>query len=184
MHEIIELNALSLDRYHCLLSSYLVLAFLLLLGYMTVVSAAPIQNKSSTVGTEIPTYMISTRNIFDYKEVIGPGYGNSTYNFSKIAILFTQCPNEVVIFVHGWSADEEKAKERLDRVKMSLEHNKYFNISLVGFSWGSDTEWRAAQSIAKWNGPRLADFIIKLVDDCSKLHKEVKIRLVAHSLGV
>ena len=69
------------------------------------------------------------------------------------------CPPEVAIFVHGWGIDEFKAKERLDRLKMSLEYNKY-NISLVGFSWNSDIGWDHAKSIANENGPRLAQFIL------------------------
>jgi len=87
--------------------------------------------------------MISTRDFLGYEGVEGSGYGN--YSFSNISELTQeQCPEEIVIFVHGWNVDENKANERLDRVKMSLEQNNYDNISLVGFSWGSDTEWRAA----------------------------------------
>jgi hypothetical protein len=107
--------------------------------------------------------MISTRGVLKYEEIGGPGYGQSNYSFSNITELLKQCPDEVVIFVHGWNVNENESKERLDRVKMSLEHNNYYNISLVGFGWASDTEWHAAKSIAKWNGPRLADFILNLM---------------------
>lgn len=138
---------------------------------------------ASTNETEIPTYMISTRDIFQYEGVDGPGYSNN-YSFSNITELSQSCPSEVVTFVHGWNVDEEKAKERLDRVKMSLEQDNYTNISLVGLSWGSDTEWQAAQSIAKWNGPRLADFISNLAQKCAELGQDNPvIRLIAHSLG-
>jgi pimeloyl-ACP methyl ester carboxylesterase len=137
-----------------------------------------------TIEREIPTYMISTRDVFNYEEVQGPGYGNSSYFFSNVTELLQQCPSEVVIFVHGWNVDEDKSKERLDRVKMSLEHNNYYNISLIGFSWGSDTEWHAAKSIAKWNGPRLADFILDLMDNCKQhYNKDIKVRIIGHSLG-
>ncbi len=134
-------------------------------------------------GIGIPTYMISTRDILGYEGVEGSGYGN--YSFSNISELTKQCRKEIVIFVHGWNVDENKANERLDRVKMSLEQNNYDNISLVGFSWGSDTEWHAAEALAKWNGPRLADFIFDLMHGCKQQpgNEEMKIRVVGHSLG-
>jgi pimeloyl-ACP methyl ester carboxylesterase len=136
----------------------------------------------ATTATEIPTYMISTRGILNYEGIEGPAYGN--YSFLNITNLFESCPHEIIIFVHGWNIDEDKSKERLDRVKMSLEHNNYYNISLIGFSWGSDTEWHAAKSIAKWNGPRLADFILDLSDNCKhQYNKDVKVRIIGHSLG-
>ena len=138
------------------------LVILLLMG--TIPSNASMASPDK--GTGIPTYMISTRNVLKYEEVGGRGYGQSNYSFSNITKLLQQCPDEVVIFVHGWSVDEDEAKERLDRVKMSLERNNYYNISLVGFNWGSDAEWHAAKSLAKWNGPRLADFIFNLMHSC------------------
>ena len=85
--------------------------------------------------------------------------------------------------VHGWAINEVELKERLDRVKMSLENNTYTNISLVGFSWRSDTPWIGAKLIAKENGPNLADFILGLKKMCKEAAKDVKIRLVGHSLG-
>jgi hypothetical protein len=113
--------------------------------------------------------------------VQGPGYGN--YTFSNITDLFTSCPKEIVIFVHGWNATERQAMEQLDRVKMSLEHNGYTN-PLVGYSWGSDSEWIASQYIAKWNGPILADFILKLNNSCNiEKGKDMQIRIIGHSLG-
>ena len=66
---------------------------------------------------------------------------------------------------------------------MSLENNTYTNISLVGFSWPSDTAWIGAKFIAKENGPKLADFILGLKKMCKEDGKDVKIRLVGHSLG-
>src|SRR3712207_6521053 len=73
------------------------------------------------------------------------------------------------------------------RVKMALEsQNPSYNISLVGLSWHSDTEWLAAQFIAAWNGPLLANFISKLMDDCRLKEpgeEDMKIRLIGHSLG-
>lgn len=129
-----------------------------------------------TTATKIPVYMISTRGNLSYEGVVGQGYGS--YSFLNINNLLESCPPEVGIFVHGWGIDEYKAKERLDRVKMSLEYNKY-NISLIGFSWNSDIDWDHAQSIAKENGPRLAQFIIELKNKCI----DTDIRLISHSMG-
>lgn len=94
------------------------------------------------------------------------------------------CPEEIVIFIHGWGANEDEAKERFDRVKLSLENNSY-TYPLVGFSWDSDQAWLGAKFVAKDNGPLLAKFIVDTMDKCKKQEptKEVKIRLIAHSLG-
>ena len=54
--------------------------------------------------TDISTYLISSREDTSYRGVQGPGYGN--YNFSNIADLFSSCPEEIAIFVHGWNATE------------------------------------------------------------------------------
>jgi Alpha/beta hydrolase of unknown function (DUF900) len=130
---------------------------------------------------KIPMYMIKTRNYVNpnYESVEEPGYGN--YSFLNTNQLTQQQPcqeDEVTIFVHGWGASEDEAKERFDRVKMSLENNN-FTHPLVGFSWPSDTVWHAAKFIAKENGPKLAKFILNLKNNCP----ETEIRLLAHSLG-
>jgi esterase/lipase superfamily enzyme len=131
--------------------------------------------------SKIPTYLTSSKEGESYKGVQGSGYGN--YTFSNINDLFTSCPREIVIFVHGWNATEHQAMEQLDRVKMSLENNNYTN-PLVGYSWGSDSEWIASQYIAKWNGPILADFILKLNNSCNvEKGKDMQIRIIGHSLG-
>jgi len=131
--------------------------------------------------SEISTYLISSREGTLYKGVQGPGYGN--YSFSNIADLFSSCPEEIAIFVHGWNATESQAMEQLDRVKMSLENNSY-PYPLVGYSWDSDNVWIASQYISKWNGPILADFVLKLANSCNiDKVKDMQIRLIGHSLG-
>jgi pimeloyl-ACP methyl ester carboxylesterase len=147
-------------------------------------TTGPSVTTKTTTKIKIPIYMITTRNNQNYPQgVQGPGYNNN-YQFSDIHQLLQSChPTELAIFVHGWGIDEYKAKERLDRVKLSLEYNKY-NISLIGFSWDSNGEWEPAKSIAKENGPKLAQFILNYMETCKHEHqKEVKIRLLGHSLG-
>ncbi len=178
--QMLIISLLSNNNYFLFLfSGILILSTLFLSLHVTAVYSTS-ENK-----TQIPMYMISTRDILSYKGIEGQGYGNSTYSFLNIFQLFKECPSEVTIFVHGWNNNEIKAKERLDRLKMALEKNNYTN-PLIGLSWKSDTEWGAAKSIAKWNGPILANFTATLMNECKKAQpqeEEIKIRLIAHSLG-
>ncbi len=131
--------------------------------------------------TEIPTYLISSRDGTSYKGVQGSGYGN--YSYLDIDNLYSTCPSEIAIFVHGWNANESHAKEQVDRVKMSLENNSYA-YPLVGYSWDSNNVWIASQYIAKWNGPILADFILDMTNSCSiDKGEDMQIRMIGHSLG-
>lgn len=70
--------------------------------------------------TEIPMYMITTRDILFSKDIDGKGYGNSTYSFLNTSELKNKFSPEVTIFVHGWNNDQTKAEERVDRLKMAL----------------------------------------------------------------
>ena len=121
---------------------------------------------------------MSTRDILNltYEIITGPvGYQNETYqNFNKLT-----CQNEtVVIFVHGWETSEDDVKERLNRVKLSLENNSFIH-PLIGFSWPSDTVWFSAKFIAAENGPKLANLIFNIKNNCP----DTDIRLLAHSMG-
>jgi len=94
---------------------------------------------SNTTQTGIPVYEITTRgNLSNAQGVNDSGYLD-TYPLLDIRNLSNTCPEEVAIFIHGWGLNETEAKERLDRVKMSLEKNNYTH-RLVGFSWDSDTK--------------------------------------------
>ncbi len=133
---------------------------------------------SSTGETEIPLYYVSTRDILSttYKNVTGPvGFNNEIYrDLGELT-----CQNEtVIIFVHGWEESEDNVKERLNRVKLSLENNSFIH-PLIGFSWPSDTVWFGAKFIAAENGPKLTDLIIDVKNACP----DNDIRLLAHSMG-
>ena len=153
---------------------------------LSALAVPPVLIHAATAATKaVPVYEITTRGFLDklWQGVNGSGYGDK-YQLSDVKNLNSTCPEEVAIVVHGWPLNENQAKERLDRVKMSLENNTYTNISLVGFSWPSDTPWIAAKFAAKENGPKLADFIVGLMNTCKQQHnKDVKIRLIGHSLG-
>ena len=154
------------------------LIMLLLIGisYNTLIATSSSTGESK----KIPLYYISTRDPQDliYSVVTGPGYGNDTYrNLSELTEK--PCQNEtVVIFVHGWEESEDNVKERLNRVKLSLENNSYIH-PLIGFSWPSDTQWDSARSTATENGPKLANLISNIKNECPG----TDIRLLAHSLG-
>jgi hypothetical protein len=144
----------------------------------------------TTEANKITLYYISTRDPQNFNTVIPlnpayntnpkeAGYGNDKYlNFSQLKEE-EACNNKTVaIFVHGWEESEKNVKERLNRVKLSLEHNNYTG-PLVGFSWPSDTVWIGAQFIAQANGPKLAKLIYDIKSDCPG----ADIRIIAHSLG-
>jgi hypothetical protein len=131
----------------------------------------------------IPVHMLTTRGNLDQAQGIqGPGYNNN-YQLADISQLLESCPPETLIFVHGWGIDQNKAKERLDRVKMSLENSSYI-IPIVGFSWDSDIAWLPAKLVAKENGPKLADFVLDYMKACKEEHgRSVDVRLLGHSMG-
>jgi hypothetical protein len=79
--------------------------------------------------------------------------------------LKRDCPGEAAIFVHGWQIDHVKAKERLDRVKTSLESNNFI-IPLIELSWNSNVTWDSAKTLAQQNGPKLAHFILDYMNTC------------------
>ncbi len=137
---------------------------------------------ATTGGTNTPIYMISTRDGSDPpKGLQGIGYNGKA--LGDINQLKQDCPTEVAIFVHGWHNDENKAKERLDRVRMSLESNNY-PIPLIGLSWNSNIKWDDAKTVAQQDGPKLAHFIIDYVNTCKdQFNKNVNVRLISHSLG-
>jgi pimeloyl-ACP methyl ester carboxylesterase len=148
----------------------------LLIGILYNASAAATSSIEET--ERIPLYYVSTRDpqSTPYEIVTGPvGYSNETYrDFSELT-----CQNEtVVIFVHGWEESEENVKERLNRVKLSLENNSFIH-PLIGFSWPSNTDWSDARSIAAESGPKLANLIFSIKNECPS----TDIRLLAHSLG-
>jgi pimeloyl-ACP methyl ester carboxylesterase len=138
---------------------------------------------TSDLSLTIPVYMMTTRGNTEQPQGIqGPGYNNN-YQLLDINQLLESCPPETLVFVHGWGIDQNKAKERLDRVKMSFEYNRYI-IPVVGFSWDSNMAWLPAKLVAKENGPRLADFVLDYMKACKEEHgRIVDVRLLGHSMG-
>jgi Alpha/beta hydrolase of unknown function (DUF900) len=131
----------------------------------------------------IPVYEGSTRQ--NLNTLQGENFGYNNHPLENITGLLKNCSEqEVIIVVHGWGLNEAKAKERFDRVKLSLENNSYYNTSLVGFSWKSDLIWSEAKKTANDNGATLAKFIFDLINTCKQeFGKDIKVRLIGHSLG-
>ena len=90
----------------------------------------------------------------------------------------SDCPNETLIYIHGYNRNDSEAKEDFNRIQTSLTYNNY-RIPLVGFRWDSKVLWEQAKINAKKNGPKLADYIIGFHNKCPN----TKIHLIAHSLG-
>jgi hypothetical protein len=136
--------------------------------------------------------IVSTRNHFD--QLGNLIHNKSSYEPFPFNFQSFGCSQEAVIYIHGvWTAknkvDEgvkhmfESAPEVFDRARLSLQSMAY-TFPVIGFSWDSDTEisqdgWNYAKKIAKENGPKLAQFILDLKNNCP----QTKIRLIAHSLG-
>jgi len=145
---------------------------------------------SSLAWGQLNSYpLTSTRGHYDLNTgQLVQGHDSTDYDATNIP----NCPPEIALFIHGWGLDESMAKERYERTLMSLQANNY-SIPLISFSWDSNTTsslsdfglsgWNHAKSIAKDNGPKLAQFIIDYADKCNHENKESKIRLISHSLG-
>lgn len=90
-------------------------------------------------------------------------------------------PDELVIFVHGWAHDVDRARKKFRLVSDALRQNGV-ETPEIGYSWDSDTAtlefWQAVE-IASRNGWKLATFL-------EKLHRQspgTDVRIIAHSLG-
>ena len=160
-------------------------------SFLALISTIVLSSSNSLAWAE-PVHIISTRNHFDQfgNPIPGrPSYEPFPFDFQSLG-----CPQEAVIYIHGvWTAKDkvdedakdmfENAPEIFGRARLSLESMGY-RFPVIGFSWDSDTEissygWDYAKRIAKENGPKLAQFIIDLKDNCP----QTEIRLIAHSLG-
>jgi hypothetical protein len=131
-----------------------------------------------------PVIIFSTRGHFDSTT----GQENAGHRLPIATDLLSEldqiCPGEIAIFVHGVWASQQSAIEQVQRVDMSLRQGNNYDVTIVGFSWDSDTiqnrnGWKVAKVIANKNGELLADLIVGYKGECPN----DKVRLVAHSLG-
>jgi esterase/lipase superfamily enzyme len=91
-------------------------------------------------------------------------------------------PDEIVVFLHGWNASEDKAVTFTEETTAALDANGY-EQPVVGYTWDSAAssvlEWWSVSEIAKRNGAKLANF----VTDYKQANPDTDIRLVPFSLG-
>jgi pimeloyl-ACP methyl ester carboxylesterase len=144
-------------------------------------------NRIEATSATIP--IVSTRHHFGLSSGdLRPGYSNIEYDPPSV-IPSCSSNREVVVYIHGWNADEQSAISQFNTVKRSLESVGY-NQPVIGFSWDSDTfdwwdvqswseGWPVAKDIAQQNGLKLAKFILDYKAGC----ENAEIRLVGHSLG-
>jgi pimeloyl-ACP methyl ester carboxylesterase len=157
-------------------------------------------------GETTPT--VSTRGHFD----LSSGnllFGHTATDYQPLNIPGLQignCPPEIVVYVHGWNADEESALSQFNVVKKSLGyHDIDYRQPVIGFSWDSDTTdtldlwdlwdgwdwsgwsqlrdiseaWQNGKDIATQNGLKLGKFVLDFKTVCS----QTNIRLIGHSMG-
>jgi len=136
--------------------------------------------------THATTPIVSTRDHF----YIFNGYltfGHTYSDYEPPEVIPMCLPDrEIVIYVHGWNADEESAISQFNIVKKSLESPEIaYRHPVIGFSWDSNTigiypwNWLFGKIIAEQNGLKLGKFILDYKEYC----EQAKIRLVGHSLG-
>jgi len=90
-------------------------------------------------------------------------------------------PEELIVFIHGWAHDEERAQTKFRQVTEALRQNGT-ESPVVGYSWDSDTdtlEWWPAVEIADLNADKFGTF----VRDHRDASPDTTLRVIAHSLG-
>jgi pimeloyl-ACP methyl ester carboxylesterase len=137
---------------------------------------------NSVDATHAITPIVSTRG--DFGRFSGNlMFGETSTSYEQpSSIPSCSTDREIVIYVHGWNADEEYAIDQFNVLKQSLINNGYTQ-PVFGYSWDSDTlgffAWDVGKDIAQKNGLKLAKFIL----DFKAICEQAKIRLIGHSLG-
>lgn len=95
--------------------------------------------------------------------------------------VLAEDPDELMIFTHGWLAHRRAALGRFPLFANQMRDFGYEH-PVVGFTWdtsqGAD-RWRSALTIARKNGPKLAQFTYDLKQE----HPDMGIRWYSNSLG-
>jgi pimeloyl-ACP methyl ester carboxylesterase len=174
------------------ISFYILISLSLLLSFLFVynIEATPTTTPSlSIVSTRGDFWLSSGDLIF--------GHSPTSY-YPALSEVAPSCTpdREIVIYVHGWNADEQDALDQFNIVQASLDSLGY-RQPIIGFSWDSDTiftgfnpfnwfdawdwrdDWQSAKEIAQKNGLKLAKLILDLKRSCAN----ADINLVGHSLG-
>jgi Alpha/beta hydrolase of unknown function (DUF900) len=122
----------------------------------------------SPIKPEMPVILVSTN---------GSTGAYSSYP-GDLLKLYSACPKEVAILVHGKNPIPESTREEFDRAAMSIESNHYY-IPVIGFQWPSTINVPESAVNANKSGSGLAQFLTDFKSHC----ESTRIRLVAHSMG-
>lgn len=110
----------------------------------------------------------------------GPGVGTGEGDV-KLPKAITDCPENLVLFVHGFENSEEDAEESTAALAGGLASAGYTG-TVVGYSWDSDPgllNFDAARDSADLNGKTFAKVIKEIKNVCPT----TKINVITHSLG-
>jgi Alpha/beta hydrolase of unknown function (DUF900) len=133
---------------------------------------------------------VSTREHFNLDSgELKPGYTITEYNAINVpGLQVGNCPDESVIYVHGFLRNENQAEEEAERINLVLT-DKNYSIPVISFTWDSNSApsslfdftggWDEGKKIANANGKKLAQFILDFKGKCS----DTDLRIIAHSLG-
>lgn len=95
-------------------------------------------------------------------------------------------PADLILVIHGYNNNAEKARYKFDLARESLEVNGYRG-AVAGFSWDADTQgdplamtgYHAGLRNADGNGPKLARFIADYKARCP----DARLHLIGYSMG-
>jgi hypothetical protein len=168
------------------------------------VAGAPVAAPQSAIDTAgAGTPIVSTRGHFLLRSVLGGGpAGTLVAGESPTGYEITPdvpglgagpCVGELVVYVHGYNTDTQRAISNFNLAKHSLAANDHPR-TVVGFSWDANPalvdpldpvratigNFGIAEDIATQNGAKLAQLILDYQTICSGS----LVRLMSHSLGV
>lgn len=152
------------------------LAFAVLSFNVIPQSTAQFTNVTEATSSQLPLYIATTRNYIGNNNV----FLLDTIKLTDFSIdrFGGSCPEEIAVYIHGFSRDPTEAGEEFNRVLMALHENNY-TVPLIGFSWNSLPLYPAAKNNAIENGPELEKFISTFENRCP----DTDVRIIAHSLG-
>ena len=174
-------------------------SFSVLISLSLLPSILIVNNIEATSTTTTPSLsIVSTRGHFGLSSGnLFFGHSVTSYDPTISEVAPTCTPNrEIVIYVHGWNADEQDAIDQFNTVRASLQSVGY-RQPIIGFSWDSNTiftgfnpfnwfdafdwtdDWQTGKEISQKNGLKLGKFILDLKRSCAN----ADIQLVGHSLG-
>lgn len=109
--------------------------------------------------------------------------GHNTRDYDTVGTIpgrdTPDAPEELLIFIHGWLADEPIGLGRFSKMEYELTKNGY-DHPVIGFAWDAKHfGWRTIFRIADRNGPKLGQF----VSEYKRANPETDVRLLSNSIA-